>query len=1159
MRCALSAVVALVVGPAAAAAELILLLPQDRTAFQTNEWIDVSVVRSAPEKLAASDLKLTLTGKDGGAVTATFAVPAVPVRSGQARATEHLHVNGWLLRPGKYTVEVTSDEATARTEIEVYSHLRQSSFRLINWGRAKGAREQLPQGEDGLGFNTFFGHYAGDDEAHLIRAGVDFIPNCVMSGGHQMDLRLECDWSDPAVTRGGTMRVVRRAMIDRTRPNVPGVHFYDEPGLTWRYTDDSKKEMTPHDIPAQVRSYKAAFDRDPLPSDKVDPKGPEHVQRWQHWARWKLGLMDAAWKESQFGVSQVRPDFLSLTQSQYGWSAFTDGYYFNVTRSLPVASGHGGYHDYGPGYFNPSYTMEMARARDLARPCWYLPTWYGNTTADQFRLEQYLSFQTNIQGMISPPDLEPATNAGGRQGVVESNQLMKRLGPIFTTMPVTKPPVAMLYSLSQGIHTQTQDRKKNYVHEMPQGKNLPLTYLAGKLIHRQFLPVLDEDVLDGTLASDHKAVVLTSIDYLDPAVVKGLEEFAEGGGRVLLTGDSTVKIKGATKLDVKPAMPDQAAIDKLYAEKKYNDARPYLTTAKYVEGATPLAKALAAALGNIGSEVWSDVPTIVLTRQAAGDVEYVFAVNATPDPAAKDGLTPKAVEADIRQAAVGDSEIYDALLGGKANFEKTNEQSGRFRFGPGQMRVFARTARPIARVRVAAPVVRRELAREAEPIRLEIAASVVGTGHRLLSGSFPLQVRVLDPLGVTRHELYRATKNGQLALALPLAANDPPGEWKVVVSELLKNTEDSATFLFTAPVRPRSAAGATHRAVSFGDDRDKIFRFARTHRTVSIVKGAGAFNDAAARRLKEVLAPWGVECKEVPLAEASKSRVLTEEEAKTWCGLVYAGTGQIKPGGSNPPVLAGFAVQGPVILLGTPEDNPIIKFLLTERFLPCKPDADTFPGRGRGLIAWQRDGIGRGQESVALIAHDEEGMTEAVGSFYQAVAGQEPLTRWKLPESAAVVAARSSPGSAPAAPVAWVTNLPDRVVAMKATADGVQVLTHDDSLSTLTATGKVASGRVLNADGVARAKRDLAPAADPGAAAAARKHERPDRILKLSASGGGKVAVAYWGGTLRVVDTGGKVLHEQQLPQDVTALAWSGGKMHAGLADGRVLALTLKE
>src|SRR5207247_2266288 len=98
--------------------------------------------------------------------------------------------------------------------------------------------------------------------------------------------------------------------------------------------------------------------------------------------------------------------------------------------------------------------------------------------------------------------------------------------------------------------------------------NMPLTYLAGKLIQQPFLTLVEEDVLDGTLANDHKAVVLTSIDYLDPKVVEALESYISGGGVVLLTGDSTVTIKGAVKLPVKPRMPDQAAIDKLMEAKK---------------------------------------------------------------------------------------------------------------------------------------------------------------------------------------------------------------------------------------------------------------------------------------------------------------------------------------------------------------------------------------------------------------------------------------------------------------------------------------------------------------------------------------------------------------------------------------------------------------
>jgi hypothetical protein len=1152
LRC-LAAFIALTAAASLPAAEVQVLLPLGRTAYQTNEWIDVSVVRISPADLPASDLQLTLTGADGSKVASTFAVPAVPVRGKEARAVEHLHVNGWLLRPGKYAVEAAADGASGKAEIEVFNHVRQSSFRLISWGRAEKPAEKLIQGEDSLGFNLFYVPGRGDDDANLLRAGVDFMANCIMSGGHQMDLRMECDWSDPYVTRGGTRRAVRRALTDRTRPNAVGVHFYDEPGLTWRKDPVRTGELTPHGIPSQVKSYAAAFDRAPPDAEKLDPRDPADVARWRQWATWKLGFMDAAWREAQLGVSRVRPDFLSATQSQYGWSAFTDGYYFNVVRSLPVTSGHGGYHDFGPGFFNPSYFLEMSRARDFAKPCWYLPCWYGNTTADQFRLEQYLSFQTGIQGMMSPPDLDPAINPTARQGIVESNHLMKKLGPIFATMPVTKPPVAMLYSLSQVIHTQTQDRKRNYAHEMPHGRNLAFTYLAGKLIQQQFLAVLDEDVLDGTLANDHKVVVLTSVDYLDPQVVGALEQFAAGGGKVLLTGDSTVAIKGGIKLSVSPKLPDQAVVDRLMEAKKYDAMGPYTTTPKYLEGARPLADAIKVELDRAGIKpiFECDTPTIVVTRQAAADVEYLFAVNATPDPDSKTDPrnTPKAAAATIALPDDG-RPVYDAVRGGAVSELKARDGklSGGIRFGPGEMRVFARTARPIGAVRLATPVLRRELAQEREPIQIEIGATLLDAKGGKVSGSVPLHVRLIDPLGITRHELYRATRLGDFSISLPLAANDPAGTWKVVVRELLGNMEESIAFPCTPAVRARSVAGASTRAVYAADDRENAFRFARTHHDVTLVKGTSAFNDAAAQRLIKVLEPWGVRCKVMEMAEASKSRRLTEEEVKTWCGLNYAGTGQIKPGDGNPPSLVGFAVRGPVILLGNPEDSPIIKFLLAEHFLPYAPNPATFPGPGRGMIAWQRDGVGPGQESITLIAYDEAGMSEAVGSFYEAVAGIEPLTKWTLPKADALTPPKAAPGLPPRAPVAWAVTLPDRVLGIKAFDGSVNVWAHDGSRTGLTAEGKAVAPGPANVN-------DRESATD---AAALARQARPDRLAKLAATSGGRTAVAYWGGTVRVVDAGGKVLAEQMLPQDVTALAWLGDKLVAGLADGRVLALTVR-
>src|SRR5262249_52341218 len=150
--------------------------------------------------------------------------------------------------------------------------------------------------------------------------------------------------------------------------------------------------------------------------------------------------------------------------------------------------------------------------------------------------------------------------------------------------------------------------------------------------------------------NDHRAVILTSLDYLDPKVIRALESFVADGGLVILTGDSTVKIKGAVTLDVKPAMPDQAKIDEIMKAKKYDQLGPYTTTLKHIEGTPPLAKATGRELerAKIYPAVSSDVRGIVVTRQGTGDIEYLLAVNASADETKpKERLAMKAVEATI--------------------------------------------------------------------------------------------------------------------------------------------------------------------------------------------------------------------------------------------------------------------------------------------------------------------------------------------------------------------------------------------------------------------------------------------------------------------------------------------------------------------------------
>ena len=65
--------------------------------------------------MPAGDLVLKLQSEDGSRLTFTFPVKKVEAKEGKAQAVEHLHINGWLLRPGNYKVEAACDGATAGT------------------------------------------------------------------------------------------------------------------------------------------------------------------------------------------------------------------------------------------------------------------------------------------------------------------------------------------------------------------------------------------------------------------------------------------------------------------------------------------------------------------------------------------------------------------------------------------------------------------------------------------------------------------------------------------------------------------------------------------------------------------------------------------------------------------------------------------------------------------------------------------------------------------------------------------------------------------------------------------------------------------------------------------------------------------------------------
>ena len=309
------------------AAELKLMFPQNRKTFQNNELIQVSVLRTDDGALPAGNVTLVLTG-EGSTMTFVFGLKA-----GDGSATDNLHLNGWMLKPGTYTLTATMGGQKDEANFDVFNHIRKSSYKVIHWGGPRDEAGMVGEGEEGLGYNLMMGGVTEQS----IREGMDIMGSCTMGGMHQHDGNLDCDWSDPYVFIGAIQRGMDVTMAFRTMPNFVGSHLHDEPGLTWNKHPFLKNEagepaMSPHDIAAQRRAYQSAFDKEQTWFQNADTKTAEGLADWSQINDFKLGYMSAFWKASRDAVERIKPGAMAITQCQYGWTALYDGYYFNVVR-----------------------------------------------------------------------------------------------------------------------------------------------------------------------------------------------------------------------------------------------------------------------------------------------------------------------------------------------------------------------------------------------------------------------------------------------------------------------------------------------------------------------------------------------------------------------------------------------------------------------------------------------------------------------------------------------------------------------------------------------------------------------------------------------------------------------------------------------------------
>jgi len=266
--------------------------------------------------------------------------------------------------------------------------------------------------------------------------------------------------------------------------------------------------MTPHEIPRRKRSFEAAFGRRAarLQGSSIPTTRP--YRAWNHWARWKLSLMDAYEKGARSASAPCgRISFRSRRASTRRRRSPT-GYY---QCSAQHADRHGqrGYDDFGPGIFNPSFFLEFPVRATGAGPTGTCPL-YGNMPPDRFRLEQCLSFMTNLQGMITPPDMEPARNPTTPQGSSKPTASFQQPRPHLNHMARHQAAVAILYSLSYAIHHPDAEHGEELPAPDAARPCLPIVYMAGKVTQYQYAFVVEEDVLDGRSPRSQAVILVAS-------------------------------------------------------------------------------------------------------------------------------------------------------------------------------------------------------------------------------------------------------------------------------------------------------------------------------------------------------------------------------------------------------------------------------------------------------------------------------------------------------------------------------------------------------------------------------------------------------------------------------------------------------------------------
>jgi len=488
--------------------------------------------------------------------------------------------------------------------------------------------------------------------------------------------------------------------------------------------------------------------------------------------------------------------------------------------------------------------------------------------------------------------------------------------------------------------------------------------------------VTEKLVESGGLAGFDSLVVLNHFAKLPEKVSQKFGEFIQGGGRILLSKDSTTTIAGALPLDLSLPFAWNGRVYNLTAANFIGNERSVQRLEKHLFEQAPIWRA---ALGNKPRTALipeGDEKSLVSTFALGGgpDATYVVATNDTIF--SKSGSWARQDVKLLPNADAG-ANAFTAL------YELTEEKSlgdlapVTAKFQDTTVRVFGLLKRPVKSVELLAT----QSVNAGE--KLVVSVAFLDDQKQRLAAAIPFHLEIKDSKDQLVGIFDRSTGiDGRFALEFPLGVNAPVGKWSVSARSCLDGT------VVTLPVevkagQPEKLSALNETVIARGSSAIEALWQSKPEVIAPIFDGPNkADRLAAAQAAQKALAPLGVkvDIRENPIITPYVlGWKLTPEqqqqnqpvEVGTVIGQRFINTGMYVGNYLSP--YAKYYASKPLLLIQVPgeKSSPIADSLASALW---PQTSALFPGPGRSVVQIIRSAFKLGVDSVIVQAMDGSGL-----------------------------------------------------------------------------------------------------------------------------------------------------------------------------------------